>query len=929
MSYPDGYNGQQVCPYTEGVQFLQVLGMQDNNWFKWIDLVVVVAYAILYSGLMYFFLSTVHYDSRLADPASEKRNNKRAKKAQKAVASPDKSASIQITGTSRSLSESNLGASSAKKDVPIGCYVQWKDLCYDVDVKKDGKKQKLRLLKEINGYVKPGMLLALMGPSGAGKSTLLDVLANRKTGGYTKGQILINGAERTRYFTRISAYVEQLDILPPTQTVRESVQFSAKSRLPQTMPMEEKMAFVENILQTLNLVKISNRLIGEGVDALSLSQRKRVNIAIELASDPQLLFLDEPTSGLDSSSALKVMNLIKKIASSGRSIICTIHQPSTSIFKKFDHLLLLKKGGETVYFGPTGENSSVVLDYFAKRGLVCDPLKNPADFILDVTDEAVDMGNGNVFHPVRAYEESELNASLKATIDAGIMPTGTRVPTFHGVYSSSMATQTIELLKRGWYAQVRRIQNLRTRMIRSVFLGAVFGTLFLQLGNEQEDIYSRTSLIFFSLVFGGMSATAAIPLIATERGVFYREQSSGMYRIWIYMLTFIIADVPFIFLSALAYTIPAYFIAGLKLSPHGQPFFFNVLITFIVYFCFQMIAMLFACIFPTVELASALIGVILSLTALFAGFIIPSVSMPEAWKWAHHIDFITYSLESALVNEFQDLPFECTDNKGAVPVPVDAQGNIKWFCPVPNGNVVLDRVEYKIEDKFSNIGIQFAFGVFFMILIYIALRFIRHQLLSYFVSIPTIYSYWSLEGKKDVDWIHHHIGIFGVYIFSASVLYYVGFFILWLLCFTSKLQGASTNGYTNLINASTTKQSAGIIGKILANLDRVVMIVLSTLCLCLTLAQMFSDTGATLEHHGQYNLIILFGILLLFFTLKKICIGLVIFNVLFLAAFQVQRRVYIREWPVGLDGRKLMFYKVFGRLAGMPQAQDDCLCYDG
>jgi len=714
-----GWGGIQACPITEGDQFLDQLGMPQNNWFKWIDLAIVAAFGIGFSILMYIFLKFIHYDHRATDATPEKAKKKKEKKHKV------KEHKIEVK---------QKKAAKIKKEIPIGCYMQWKNLVYEVDIKKDGKKQKLRLLNEINGYVKPGMLLALMGPSGAGKSTLLDVLANRKTGGHTLGEILINGSPRTKFFTRTSAYVEQFDVLPPTQTVRESILFSAANRLPASMSMEEKTKFVDNILETLHLVKIANKEIGHGDAGLSLSQRKRVNIGIELASDPQLLFLDEPTSGLDSSAALKVMELIKKIASSGRSVICTIHQPSTSIFKKFDHLLLLKRGGETVYFGPTGEMSSTVLGYFEQHGLVCDTLKNPADFILDVTDDVIETtlnGEPYNFQPVESYKVSQLNMDLMAKIDEGVMPAGTPVAEFHGKYSSTIGTQFRELFKRSWLAQVRRISNIRTRLMRSIFLGVVLGTLFVQMDNDQENIYNRVSILFFSLMFGGMSGMSSIPIVNEERGVFYREQSSGMYRIWIYILAFVITDLPWVFLSAVLYTIPCYFISGLNLGTSGAPFFYHTFVSFTTYLNFSLLAMTFAVVFPTDEVAHALGGVCLSLASLFAGFMIPPGSIPKGWKWFYDLDPITYPLEIFMVNEFDGLEIGCPGNKGAVPLQLPT-GNgsetiIKYFCPVQSGNQILDRYEMRKADLYLNLTVIFGYVIFFILCVYIALRFIRHQ----------------------------------------------------------------------------------------------------------------------------------------------------------------------------------------------------------
>ena len=117
---------------------------------------------------------------------------------------------------------------------------------------------------------------------------------------------------------------------------------------------------------------------------LSIEQRKRLTLATELVAKPSLLFLDEPTSGLDGQSAFEICRFMRVLAASGQTIICTIHQPSAALFEAFDVLMLLAKGGRTTYFGETGKNSAILLDYFARNGAPCPEDANPAEHIVDV-----------------------------------------------------------------------------------------------------------------------------------------------------------------------------------------------------------------------------------------------------------------------------------------------------------------------------------------------------------------------------------------------------------------------------------------------------------------------------------------------------------------------------------------------------------------
>lgn len=227
-------------------------------------------------------------------------------------------------------------------------------------------EKKLQLLCVITGAFRLGVLTALMGVSGAGKTTLLDVLAGRKTSGTIKGEIKIGGYPKVQEtFARISRYCEQTDIHSPQVTIEESVTFSAWLRLHPQIDSKTKSDFVKDVLETVELDGLKDALVGiPGVSGLSTEQRKHLTIAVELVSNPSIIFMDEPTTGLDARSAAIVMRAVKNVVDTGRTIVCTIHQPSIDIFEAFDELILLKSGGRVIYSGPLGKHSSNVIEYF-------------------------------------------------------------------------------------------------------------------------------------------------------------------------------------------------------------------------------------------------------------------------------------------------------------------------------------------------------------------------------------------------------------------------------------------------------------------------------------------------------------------------------------------------------------------------------------
>lgn len=696
MSYPIGFEGNAICPITHGEQELVNLKMHTEFHWRWIHWIIMLSFSVFFTMLTFIGAHRINHGNSAA--------------AKSKIIAPKNSLKLDIKPGQ--VSESAKG---------VGAFMSWENLSYAVDVKKDGKKEKLPLLQGINGFVRPGMLMALMGPSGAGKSTLLDVLANRKTGGHIEGKILVNGAPRNRFFNRFTAYVEQQDMLMPLATVYETILFSAQTRLPTALSKGEIELRIKDTLHILDLESIQGMMAG----ALSMEQRKRLTIAVELVSDPQLLFLDEPTSGLDSQAATKVMDVVKRVAETGRAVICTIHQPSLAVFSCFDHLLLLKRGGKTVYFGPTGADCGAVLEYYASIGWECAPKRNPADFILDaaaITSENQNLLEKGQEDPEEAYLGSQLKKDMEAHLND--VPAGFVAPHFSGKYASPFIRQLECNLRRSWNNVRRRIEDLRARTMRSILMGIIIGTLFLQLKHDQKGASDRFGLLFFSLIIMGTSANNAVPNIVNERAVFYREMAAGSYRAVTYLISLITTELPVTLFTSFLLSILVYWIAGLQSS--ASHFFFFAWIIFLYGSTTMGFVNFLSLATPNGEIAQAIVGVFTSLFSLFAGFIITRPSIPNYWIWLYYFNIMHYPLEAIVVNEMEGQTFSCPGGKGAVLVPIPSHNTTKEFCPITSGNDVLRGLDFHVDDKFNDMGISIGFWFFMVMCSYLALRYIRH-----------------------------------------------------------------------------------------------------------------------------------------------------------------------------------------------------------
>ncbi|ONK70127.1 uncharacterized protein A4U43_C05F30540 [Asparagus officinalis] len=542
--------------------------------------------------------------------------------------------------------------------------IDFDNVRYSVDMPQEMRVQsvsedRLMLLKGVSGAFRPGVLTALMGVSGAGKTTLMDVLAGRKTGGYIAGNITISGYSKNQEtFARISGYCEQNDIHSPHVTVYESLIYSAWLRLPSEVDPKTGKMFVEEVMELVELTPLRDALVGlPGVSGLSTEQRKRLTIAVELVANPSIIFLDEPTSGLDARAAAIVMRTVRNTVDTGRTVVCTIHQPSIDIFEAFDELFLLKRGGEEIYVGPLGHNSCDLISYFeAVNGV--SKIKdgyNPATWMLEVTTMAQEEILGVNFAEV--YKNSDLFRRNKALIsELRTPPPGSKDLYFPTKFSQSFFMQCVACFWKQYKSYWRNPSYTAIRMFFTTVLAFMFGTIFWNLGSKKttmQGLFNALGSIYSGVVFIGIQNSQTVqPVVDVERTVFYREKAAGMYSPIPYAVAQVAVEVPYALFQSVLYCILVYLMINFDWT--AAKFLWYTFFTFCSFLYFTYYGMMAVALTPNSDIASVVAAAFYFIWNLFAGFIIPRPRIPVWWRWYYWACPVSWSLYGLCVSQYGD-----------------------------------------------------------------------------------------------------------------------------------------------------------------------------------------------------------------------------------------------------------------------------------
>ncbi|KAJ8922661.1 hypothetical protein NQ315_007693 [Exocentrus adspersus] len=558
---------------------------------------------------------------------------------------------------------------------------------------RQGKKDKI-ILKNVSGRLRSGELCAIMGPSGAGKSTLLNILTGYKTEGMN-GQILMNNNERDlSQFRKLSAYIMQDNQLHLNLTVDEAMAVAAKLKIGEKKSFERE-AIITEILDTLGLLDHRKTM----TSGLSGGQKKRLSIALELVSNPPIMFFDEPTSGLDSSSCFQCISLLKTLAKGGRTIICTIHQPSARLFEMFDQLYTLADG-QCVYQGSTTQ----LVPFLATLGLQCPSYHNPASYIIEVacgeygdhTRKLVcaiengknDIRDGKSFPELKlndglnnsdAYMKENMNTVIanhlakdtvknydknvnlanaeslgqgikesvtekdveKADVNSTLLES--TIPVKQPRYGNSELQQFFIILRRALLFSRRDWTLMYLRLFAHILVGFLIGALYFKIGNDGAKVLSNLGFLFFNMLFlMYTSMTITILSFPLELPVLLKEHFNRWYSLRTYYLAITISDMPFQTIFCVLYVTIVYFMTAQPPEPERYGMF--LLACLLVSFVAQSVGLVVGAAM-NVQNGVFLAPVMSVPFLLFSGFFVSFDAIPIYLRWITYLSYIRYGFE--------------------------------------------------------------------------------------------------------------------------------------------------------------------------------------------------------------------------------------------------------------------------------------------
>eukprot|EP00092_Neocalanus_flemingeri_P034993 GFUD01038077.1.p1 GENE.GFUD01038077.1~~GFUD01038077.1.p1 ORF type:complete len:636 (+),score=147.35 GFUD01038077.1:90-1997(+) len=548
------------------------------------------------------------------------------------------------------------------------------------------------------GEASPGDLLAILGSSGAGKTSLLNALTFRNLAGLeVTGNRMVNQELATPSgMTSVSAYVQQDDLFIGTLTVREHLVFQAMVRMDQHLGYKARVARVEEVIADLGLDKCKNTQIGvPGTNkGISGGERKRLSFATEILTNPSILFCDEPTSGLDSYMAGHVVELMKELANQGRTVVTTIHQPSSIILAQFNKILLIAEG-RTAYMGEI----SGATNFLSSCGYPCPPQYNPADHAIEVlTILPTDKENSRqrVAKICNQFSQTSYGQLLafQTPLEQHIKPAQTNP---HSPYAVGWCPQFWALLWRGWLSVIREPKIMKVRVFQTVFIAGLIGVIYYGQNADQAGIVNINGVLFFfitNLTFSNIFNV--INVFCMELPVFLREHHSGRYRTDVYFLTKQLAEMPIFVLLPLLLLGITYFL--IQLNPLLERFVIACGVLELLTQTVISYGYFVSCLCSSLPLALGVASPLILPLFIFGGMFLKNGSLPFWLEWMKYLSWFYYSYEALVINQWSGVTnISCSD------VITTTSNNTGTERCLRTGLEVLEQLNFQEENFYFDI----------------------------------------------------------------------------------------------------------------------------------------------------------------------------------------------------------------------------------
>uniref|UniRef100_A0A182N0T9 ABC transporter domain-containing protein n=1 Tax=Anopheles dirus TaxID=7168 RepID=A0A182N0T9_9DIPT len=531
----------------------------------------------------------------------------------------------------------------------------------------------LPVLCDISGTLQPGTLVALMGPSGAGKTTLMSALAYRMNGATcTAGEIRVNGRPIGPYMYDISGYIYQDELLPEGVTVQEHLELMANLKLGRGVPPDRKRTIIADILSQTGLERCARTQIANAAGTgktLSGGERKRLAFAVELLSKPRLLFCDEPTTGLDSYSARQLVAMMKSLARSGTTVLCSIHQPAEKLLYEFDSLVLLT-GGRTGFIGSPHD----AVQFLRRQGLECDRGYSTADFLLKAlstsTGGTTTRGNGFTTGTCplaicNNYSASEAARRQEALISAEL---------YRAAVSEAGSEPRPQHRGRCWFytlywlvyrhvLQAHRNPNLQYfKLVQRIVIALLVGLCFSDaIELSQKGVQAMQGVIFLIVSENTFLPMYAVLSVFPESfPLFQREKKANLYSTAQFYISRILSMTPFILLETCAFILIVYYLA------HLRPTLLGLVVTVAASVLVMNVSIACGCffstLFPTVASAMSYLVPFDYILMITSGIFIKIWSMPLYLRWMPFLSWMMFASEAISIAQWDGVKsIECSN----------------------------------------------------------------------------------------------------------------------------------------------------------------------------------------------------------------------------------------------------------------------------